>query len=200
MTPDNELSELQVRIIADASEVFERVAAEIGGDPPPMAEEDTADPVGGQQLRAAAARLIDLFASLFQEGVEAYLELAQTIAQAPVAGASRAQAGCLALRGEPGARAATTVWIHSAAAEPDRSLALVLTDLHAATGERIRGTLACFVPATVHVTAGTSASSILTVAIPPGTLAGTYFGHVLVSGHPAATGLPLQLVVEPARG
>jgi hypothetical protein len=32
-----------------------------------------ADRVGEQQLRAAGARLVDLFAGLFQEGVEGYL-------------------------------------------------------------------------------------------------------------------------------
>lgn len=194
MSREDELSQLQARGIASAAEVFDRLAAEIGGPADPAGPPGP-DPVGEQQLRAAGARLIDLFAGLFQDGVEAYLELAQSIVQArPGAGADGADPG-LMLRGAPGARAATTVWIHSAPDQPLAELVPRVGALQQASGEVVDGERAQFVPAALVVGDGASASAILTLTIPPGAAAGVYFGHVLVAGRPPAA-IGLRLVVE----
>jgi hypothetical protein len=200
MSARDELTELQARGIAAAAEVFDRLAEEIGGagttggDDAPTA----GDPVGEQRLRAAGARLIDLFAGLFQDGIEAYLELAQSVVQGPRAGASGG-AEILSARGAAGGRATTTVWIHNAPQAPAGEVVLALTDLQSADGARIDGSRAVFAPRRLHVDAGASTPSLLTLAIPPATAAGTYFGHVLAAGLPAG-GLPLRLVVESAEG
>jgi hypothetical protein len=199
MSARDELTELQARGIAAASEVFDRLAEEIGGA---AANGNGAapggDPVGEQRLRAAGARLVDLFAGLFQDGVEAYLELAQSIAQGPRAGASGG-AEILSARGAAGGRATTTVWIHNAPQAPGGEVALALTDLQSADGGRIDGSRAAFAPRRLQLDAGASMPSLLTLAIPPATAAGTYFGHVLAAGLPAG-GLPLRLVVASAEG
>jgi hypothetical protein len=200
MSAPDELSELQARGIAVASEVFDRLAEEIGGAAPNGGSAAASgDPVGEQRLRAAGARLIDLFAGLFQDGIEAYLELAQSVVQGQGAGASAGGAEILSLRGAAGGRATTTVWIHHAPPAPAGEVALALTDLQAADGGRIDGARAAFAPRRLHVDAGASMPSLLTLAIPPATAAGTYFGHVLAAGLPAG-GLPLRLVVESAEG
>lgn len=192
MSPDHELSELQARVIADAAEVFDRVSAQIADTAP--ADDDvvaSADPVGEQQLRAAGARLLDVFAGLVQDGVDAYLELAQSLVRT----SAGAGAG-LSLRGAAGERATTTVWLHSASQEPVREIELRLTDLQSPAGERIAAAAARFVPGSLRIAGGESASSILTLAIAPQAGAGTYFGHVLAAGLPAGA-LALTLVVEP---
>lgn len=195
MSPDRELSALQARVIADAAEVFDGIAAQIA-EAAPEEEVLGADPVGEQQLRAAGARLLDLFAGIVQDGVEAYLELAQSLVRTPAAPAGAVAP--LSLRGAAGARATTTVWIHSAAGEPAREISLRLTDLQSPPGDRIEGAAARFVPASLRVAGGESASSILTLAIAPEAVAGMYFGHVLAAGLPAGA-LALTLVVEPGR-
>jgi hypothetical protein len=200
MSARDELSELQARGIAAASEVFDRLAEEIGGGVPSTdGAAAGGDPVGEQRLRAAGARLVDLFAGLFQDGIEAYLELAQGIVQRPPAGASSAGAEILCVRGAAGGRATTTVWIHNAPQAPAGEVVLRLTDLESADGGRIDGSRAAFAPRRLHLDAGASMPSLLTLAIPPATAAGTYVGHVLAAGLPAG-GLPLRLVVESAEG
>jgi hypothetical protein len=176
--------------------VTRRVAI-LGGSLDAAGVQPAVDPIGQQQLRTAGARLIDLFAGLLQESVEAYLELAQSIVRSPGGGAAARDGGGLSLRGAPGARATTTVWIHNAAPQPCGEILLALTDLQAANGARIDGSRGRFVPAALRLEGGASASSLLTLSIAPGTPAGTYFGHVLVTGLPAC-GLPLQLAVEGA--
>lgn len=195
MTPADDITELQARGIAAAAEVVARMTAELdgqtaSGDRERDAPTASADPVGLQELRSAGARLIDLFAGLFEEGVEAYLELARSVAQAPAAAAAS-----LSLRAAAGTRATTTVWIHNGAAH-QASVTLSLTDLQAAGGARIEGSAARYLPAALQLDGGASGSSLLTIAVAPETPAGTYFAHVLVTGTPAA-GLPLTLVVEP---
>jgi hypothetical protein len=171
-------------------------------------ESGGADRVGEQQLRAAGARLVDLFAGLFQEGIQAYLELAQTILRSPVPGAPAAApapgvslwgAPGVSLSGAPGGRATTTVWLHNMTGEPAGRAELRMSDLEAASGERLATAGSQFVPRTVELGAGESGSSILTLAIPPGTSADTYFGHVLVSGA-GVGGLPIAVVVGDRAG
>lgn len=198
MTPADDITELQARGIAAASEVIDRLTAQLGGAAGTGYADGAApgpDPIGQQQLRTAGARLIDLFAGLFQESVEAYLELAQSIVRSPGGGAAAAGGASLSLRGAPGARATTTVWIHNTAPQPCGEILLGMSDLQAASGARIDASPARFVPAALRLEGGASASSLLTLAIAPGTPPGTYFGHVLATGLPAC-GLALQLVVE----
>jgi hypothetical protein len=207
MKAEDPLSELQLRGLAAAAEVFDRFAAELGGSsarngtpPPPSASNGaspSADPIGQQQLRSAAARMIDLFAGLFQQTFETYIELAQAIVQ-PSGGDIAMSAGAadnLALDGQAGRNAGTTVWIHNATAEPAGDVVLALTDLTAHTGERIDASLARFVPGALDVGAGASACAMLSLAIPLRAEPGVYYGHVLAANLPCA-GLPVRLVVE----
>lgn len=211
MREDEPLSELQLRAIEQASEAFERLSAGLDGPaapgagfgppPPPGAAGAGAhgDPVGEQQLRAAAARTIDLFSGLFQQAFESYVELAQALIRAPLGGAGGpgAPAADLALEGRAGATTCATVWIHNATPAPVPAVALRLTALEADTGARI-DPAARFAPAALDVAGGASASALLSLAIPAGTAPGVYFGHVLVTGLPAA--LAVRLLVDDAGG
>ena len=217
MSAEDALSELQLRGIAAASELFDQLAAELGagadgangasaadGPPPPHAAPAPStggDPVGQQQLRAAAARMIDLFAGLFQQTFESYVDLAQGIVAGSAGGvAVSAGAACdLSLSGPAGGNAGTTVWIHNSTAEATGEIVLRLTDLTSHTGRRIDAALARFVPATLLVAPGASGSAMLSLAIPPRAQPGVYHGHVLAGGLPTAA-LPVQLVVEEPAG
>jgi len=209
MKAEEPLTELQLRGIAAASEVFDRLAAELGGggvrdstSPQPGAfngASASGDPVGRQQLRSAAARLIDLFAGLFQQTFETYVELAQAIVQPPVpgVGVSAGASGDLSLGGSAGGNAGATVWVHNVTGDAAGEIVPRLTDLTAHTGARIDASLARFVPGALHVAAGASVSSMLSLAIPPCAAPGVYYGHVLATGLPSA-GLAVRLVVEDA--
>lgn len=184
--------------IAAANAVFDELAAEIGaraGDASPAG----AEPVGEQRLRTAGARLVDLVAGVFQESVEAYLEIAEAIVRAPLAGGAASAPRALSLRARAGAVATTAVWLHSTSPELAGTVALSMTDLQAASGERIAGSVADLCPPVVRLEANASASSILTLAIAPRTAPGTYYGHVLAAGLPAGA-LAVTLVVDPGDG
>lgn len=202
---DDPLDELGMREITAAAEVFDRLTAELGAGaardeaPPAAANGRPAgrDPVGQQQLRAAAARMIDLFAGLFQQSFEAYVELAQAIVQPPAGGLAVSSGGGaeLSLAAAAGANACATVWVHNPTPEPAPSVTLRLTDCTAPDGARIDATLARFAPAALAVGAGESASSLLSLAIPARTSAGVYYGHVLTAELPAI-GLPVRVEVQ----
>jgi hypothetical protein len=206
MTAGDPLSDLQARAIEAASEVFDRLSAELGangaadGSRSPAADADDArpqaDPIGQQQLRAAAARTIDLFAGLFAQTFETYVELAQSLVQPPGTGVavSAGAAAELSFGGPAGGNAGATVWIHNATGEPARAVALRLTDLTSPAGARVDAALARFVPAALDVAAGASAAALLSLAIPARAAPGVYFGHVLAAGLPSA--LAVRLVVE----
>lgn len=224
MSNDDVLNELQLRGIAAASELFDQLAAQLGtgadgaaatsgasgsndrasGQAPsraPHTPPGGGDPVGQQQLRAAAARMIDLFAGLFQQTFESYVDLAQGIVAGPAGGVavSAGAAADLSLAGPAGGNAGTTVWIHNATADATGEIALRLTDLTSHTGRRIDAALARFVPAALLVAPGASGSSMLSLAIPPRAQPGIYYGHVLAAGLPTAA-LPVRVVVEEAAG
>ena len=188
------MSALQARVVADATDVIDHLSEQLGGGDAHEPIVGT-DPVGEQQLRAASARLTDLFAGLMQDGVEAYIELAQSLLLRPAAAPAGSPAG-LSLRGAPGAFVATTVWIHAAEQDLARDVPLRLSDLESPAGGRIAGAQARFAPTQLRARAGESASSLLTLTIPPQAGPGTYFGHVLAGGQ-AAAAVALQLVVEP---
>jgi len=212
MNADDALNEMQLRGIAAASELFDQLASELGngraghaagnGDAPPVpppagAAAPSGDPVGQQQLRTAAARMIDLFAGLFQQTFETYVDLAQGLVAGPGGGVavSAGAAAELSLGGPAGGNAAATVWIHNTTGQATAEIVLALTDLTGHTGARIDASLARFVPAGLHVAPGASASSMLSLAIPPRAAPGVYYGHVLAGGLPAA-GLAARLTVD----
>lgn len=200
MSTDVDPARVRAHAIGAANAVFDELAAEIAervGDD--RGAPAGADPIGELALRTAGARLVDLVAGVFQESVEAYLELAQAIVGTPVASGSPGSGAGLSLRGRAGGVATTAVWLHSTAPELAGVVTLSMTDLQAAGGARIAGSQAILYPPAVRLDGGTSASSILTLAIAPRTPAGTYYGHVLAAGLPAG-GLTLALVVEPAGG
>lgn len=222
MTPEERLADLQLRGIEAAADAFDRLAAELEGtvngigradagagahgeqeapatprrpcqqqQPPPES-----DQIGQQQLRSAAARTIDLFAGLFQQTFETYVELAQAIVQPPQAGAAppAPASAVLSFGARPGANAGATVWIHNTTPGHATGVALRLTDLTASSGARIDASLGRFVPGTLDVAAGASGSSMLSLTIPQRVVPGVYHGHVLAAGLGDA-GLPIRLVV-----
>lgn len=202
---DEPLDDLRMRGITAAAEVFDRLTAELGAgagrDEAPRAAANGApvgsDPVGQQQLRAAAARMIDLFAGLFQQSFEAYVELAQAIVQPPSGGVAVSAGGGagLTLGAAAGANACATVWVHNPTIEPAPSVTLRLTDCTAPDGARIDATLARFAPAALAVGAGESASALLSLAIPARMACGVYFGHVLTAELPDVA-LPVRVEVK----
>jgi hypothetical protein len=207
MKAEDPLTEAQLREIAAAAEVFDRLAEEIAGATNGSAPHGAADgaiasddPIGQQQLRAAAARTIDMFAGLFQQTFETYVDLAQSLVAPRGAGVgmSAGAATSLALGGWAGANAGATVWIHNTTAGHAAEVVLRLTDLTAHNGARIDAALARFVPAMLAVSSGASAASMLSLAIPPCAEPGIYYGHVLADGLPPA-GLQVRLVVEGAQ-
>lgn len=202
---DEPLDDLRMRGITAATEVFDRLTAELGAgaardEAPPAAANGRpagSDPVGQQQLRAAAARMIDLFAGLFQQSFEAYVELAQAIVQPPGGGVAVSAGGGagLTLGAAAGANACATVWVHNPTTEPAPGVTLRLTDCTAPDGARIDATLARFAPAALAVGAGESASALLSLAIPARTACGVYFGHVLTAELPDVA-LPVRVEVK----
>jgi hypothetical protein len=143
--------------------------------------------------------MIDLFAGLFAQTFETYVDLAQGLVAGPGGGVavSAGAAAELSLGGPAGGNAATTVWIHNATSQSTGDVVLRLTDLTAHSGARVHAALGRFVPAALCVAPGASASSMLSLAIPPRAEPGSYYGHVLAAGLPAVS-LPVRLVVEAA--
>jgi hypothetical protein len=208
MRAEEPLSELQLGAIEAAAEVFDRLSGQLGADgaggggfgtaPPPgpaaHGAGPQADPIGQQQLRTAAARTIDLFAGLFQQAFEAYVDLAQALVPASGVAVSAGAAAELSLAGQPGGHTGATVWIHNATQEATCAVVPRLTGLTSHDGAQLDASLARFVPAVLDVAAGASGSSMLSLTIPPRAAPGIYFGHVLAAGLPSA--LAVRLVVD----
>jgi len=198
-----DLSELQRRGVATATEVFERLIEELDGAQrrrpnadAGFGDADDGGPADVPALRAAVARTIDVYADLFRRTLELYADVVEGIARSTGAAAPQpdpvgAQVG---LAAAPGTEAIATVWIHNATAAPVEDVALRMTDLTAHDGARIPASAAAFVPARVDVGPAASRSSSLWVRVPDAAGDGTYVGHVLATGLPG-TSLTVSLVV-----
>jgi len=163
--------------VAAAAELFDRLIAEVTGrEAPPLRVDealarlgaDMAGADGMQQMRAAVARAIDLYADLFRETFTLYadvVELALRGSGATVSGAGAAGAP-VALTAGPGRDAIAPVWIHNSTEAALEGVALRVTDLAAHDGTTVAGTLATFSPPVLDVPAGASSSSTLAVAVP----------------------------------
>jgi hypothetical protein len=198
-----DLSELQRRGIATATEVFERLIEELDGAERrrPMADagmkdSDDGGPADIPALRAAVARTIDVYADLFRRTLELYADVVESVARAtgPASVEPDGKGAQVALAGSPGTEAIGTVWIHNGTAEPVGDIALRMTDLTAHDGASIPASAAAFVPARLDVAASASRSSSLSVQVPDSASDGTYVGHVLATGLPGAS-LTVSLVV-----
>jgi hypothetical protein len=197
-----DLSALQRRGIATATEVFERLIEELDGvERRPKADagikdSDDGGPVDVPALRAAVARTIDVYADLFRRTLELYADVVESIARStgPAAPEPDRAGAQVALAASPGTEAIATVWMHNATVAPVEDIALRMTDLTAHDGARIPASAASFVPARVDVGAAASRSSSLSVHVPHSALDGTYVGHVLATGLPG-TSLTVSLVV-----
>jgi hypothetical protein len=199
----SDLSELQRRGIATATEVFERLIEELDGAERrrPKADADLKESDDGgladiPALRAAFARTIDVYADLFRRTLELYADVVESVARsaAPAARAPDPTSTQVALAGSPGTEAIATVWIHNATAETVQDIALRMTDLTAHDGTSIPAAAGAFAPARLDVGPAASRSSSLSVQVPESAADGTYVGHVLATGLPG-TSLTVSLVV-----
>ncbi|MGZ6329285.1 MAG: hypothetical protein ACXWN2_11360, partial [Candidatus Limnocylindrales bacterium] len=197
-----DLSELQRRGVATATEVFERLIEELDGverrrlkADAGFRDSDDGGPADIPALRAAVARTIDVYADLFRRTLELYADVVESIARstgpAPEPDRTGAQ---VFLAASPGTDAIATVWMHNATGAPVEDIALRMTDLTAHDGARIPASAAAFVPARVDVGPAASRSSSLAVHVPHSASDGTYVGHVLATGLPG-TSLTVSLVV-----
>jgi hypothetical protein len=197
-----DLSALQRRGVATATEVFERLIEELDGvERRPKADagfkdSDDGGPADVPALRAAVARTIDVYADLFRRTLELYADVVESIARStgPAAPEPDRTGAQVALAASPGTEAIATVWMHNATVAPVEDIALRMTDLTAHDGARIPGSAASFAPARVDVGAAASRSSSLSVHVPHSASDGTYVGHVLATGLPG-TSLTVSLVV-----
>jgi hypothetical protein len=196
-----DLSELQRRGIATATEVFERLIEELDGAERrrPKADFNDSDdggPTDIPALRAAVARTIDVYADLFRRTLELYADVVESVARStrPATVEPDRTGAQVALAGSPGTEAIATVWIHNGTAAAVEDIALRLTDLTAHDDARIPASAAAFVPARLDVGASASRSSSLSVQVPDSASDGTYVGHVLATGLPGAS-LTVSLVV-----
>ena len=189
---DNGLSRLQREGMATASDVFDRVLASIETAPATPATNGSlpkSSRVALTQVRSAAARTLDLYGELFQRAFDTYADLAQAAMQpGPDA------AGPVTLAAPPGEEASAPLWLHNVTAARVEGVALALTDLTSAAGGRIEATAAAFSPARLDVDAGTSAQTLLRVAVPRTAERGVYWGHVLTTALPEGA-LPVRLAV-----
>lgn len=199
-----DLSALQQRGVATATEVFERLIEELDGaerrrlqaDAGFRDSDDGGPPADVPALRAAVARTIDVYAELFRRTLELYADVVESIARStgPAAPEPDRTGAQVALAASPGTEAIATVWMHNATPAPVADVALLMTDLTAHDGARIPASAAAFVPARVDVGPAASRSSSLSVQVPRTASDGTYVGHVLATGLPG-TSLTVCLVV-----
>jgi hypothetical protein len=200
------LTDAQRRGVEAASEVFDRLIAEIAGREAPRVRVDEDVDVGSgpdgarpttlSQMRAAVAGAVDLYADLFRETFQAYADVLELAARGRggTVSSSEGAGAPVALAGGPGQQATTAVWVHNATGSPFAGIALRVTDLAAHDGVTVRGAAASFSPAVLDVGAGASASATLTLSVPRAAPAGAYHGHVLATGLPEAS-IPVRLVV-----
>jgi hypothetical protein len=198
-----DLTELQRRGVATATEVFERLIEELDGAgrrrpkaDAGLKDSDDGGPADIPALRAAVARTIDVYADLFRRTLELYADVVESVARsaAPAPREPDPAGAQVTLAGSPGIEAIATVWIHNTTAAPVEDIALRMTDLTAHDGARIPASAAAFVPARVEVGPAASRSSSLSVQVPDSASEGTYVGHVLATGLPG-TSLTVSLVV-----
>jgi len=188
-----------VKEVEAASELFDRLLAEVAGRETPALRVDEAlraleSETGGNgmpQMRAAVARAIDLYADLFRETFTLYADVVEAAVRGPRASVA------VELSGRPGAEAATPVWIHNTSQAPLSAIALRITDLAAHDGSNVAAAVATFAPAAFDVPAGASASATLAIAVPRAAAPGAYHGHVLAAGLPAVS-VPVRLLVDEA--
>jgi hypothetical protein len=173
--------------------LFEKVEEPRPASSPPDGDSDDAE-ANLRGIRAAAATAIDTYADLLQRTFELYADLAESTVRRGGRAASGGEGQPVQLTGAPGDRIETTVWAHNATDAPAVGVALCLTTLTAHDGAVINAAAGCFEPRRTTVEPGASASSWLTVTIPPGTAEGVYFGYVLATGLPEAN-TPVRVVV-----
>jgi hypothetical protein len=199
----NDLSELQRRGIATASDAFERLIEELDGvdGRRPRVDAGLNDsnhgaPADVPQLRAAVARTIDVYADLFRRTLELYADVVESVVRStgPAEPEHDRTGAQVELAASSGNDAVATVWIHNASAAPVEGVVLRMTDLTAHDGTRIPGAAASFAPARLDVGPAASRSSSLAVRVPAAASEGTYVGHVLATGLPG-TSLTVTLVV-----
>jgi hypothetical protein len=190
----------------------DRMAASPGG--PDAGEASGAragarDPEAGfREIRADAARAVDLYVELFRRTFDAYVDLAEATlrrrdrphlaAEGPVGadvGGDAADGPAVAplvLRASPGGVAEATVWLHNTSdaaigAQPVRATALTAHD-----GAVIDACRVVVEPATLSgLAAHASGRAVVRVHL-DGAPAGRYVGHLLTSG----ASLVVQLHVE----
>jgi hypothetical protein len=200
---ENRLDDLQRRGAASAAQVFERLMAQIeerGRASSPLNREPDGAGAGAgsatglHQIRVAAAAAIDAYADMLQRTFELYADLAEDGAR-PAGQAVGADGSRVELAGSPGTCARTTVWAHNSTDGPAVDVTLRLTDLTAHDGTVIAAEAGSFEPVRLTITVGATVSAWLTLAIPPDTPSGRYYGHVLTTGLPEGNA-PVRVVVQ----
>jgi len=200
----DDLSDVQWRGITAARDVFDRLVAELDGfdGRPPRTGPELGGPDGNgagpadlPQLRATVARTIDVYADLFRRTLEVYADVVESVLRTggPAAPAPDAGGAEVGLAAAAGAEAVAAVWIHNTTEAPV-DVVLRITDLTAHDGAVVEASWAAFAPPRLHVGAGASRSSELTVRVPRSAAPATYVGHVLSTGMPE-TRLAVCLVV-----
>ena len=200
-----ELTDVQRRSVAAASELFERLIEEVAGRTIPRLATGGAlrgvDKDGDKQspltqMRASVERAIDLYADLLGETFQLYADAIDRIVAGRGSVALPSVNGSpVELTAAPGQEAATAVWLHNTTASPLTGVRLRMTDLAAHDGGTLDGVRGVFSPAAIDVAAGSSVSTTLVLALPAHAPAGAYHGLVLAFGLPAAS-IPVLLVVE----
>ena len=202
-----ELSDAQRQSVAAAAALFEQLIDEARQREMPRLNVDEllaqlgTDGNGAAmlaQMRGSVARAIDLYADLLGDTFTLYADAIEQVLR-PGGGArgnsSSATGSAVALTGRPGEPATATVWLHNVMGSRLTAAELRLTSLTAHDGRTLDGVAHSFAPATLDVAAGSSASSTLSVTLPPDAVPGAYHGLVLASGAPAAS-VPVLLTVR----
>jgi hypothetical protein len=182
------VSDLGQDRIAAATDVFERLLRDHDSTAP-RAQPSGAEGVQMAQLRTAAARTVDLYASLMEDALEGVFQLAGDLAGIGAGGEPP-----LLLAGRPGATLSASLWVHNTTRQRVRGGELWMTDLWEGGGAVVPGAHALITPAEAEIEPGSSAGFALRLAIPAEVRAAVYHGNVL-SRTLRATALAVRLDV-----
>lgn len=190
---------------ADAA--FERLMSEVEDVSPaatelPQTSQRLADALtdltrstGGEPLRAAVARSLDVFSDLVVGMTGVFADVVDTTLRSADGGGGAQPDQPVVLSGPPGGHARATIWIHISGGAAVQVASLRLTDLTAHDGTVLAGSSAAFGTGTA-TTNPERASARLEITIPAALGSGIYYGHVLATGVPGAA-LPVHLEVAP---
>lgn len=191
---------LEERVLQAAADAFARVMAGV----PEQLETVPPDLDLGDAIRWAGDRITELLAGLSELPLEAMLGLDGSSGSSGSAGAAdadpaRQPSDDQQPTGEPvrvharaGMVAEARIWVHPVGDLSPGTLHFLLSDLVAASGESIPGSLAGFTPEQIATPVAVGTATLLRLSVPADAAPGRYHGHIFAHG---VTGAAVPVMV-----